>query len=276
MAFVLAGISSLIYGVSDFAGGLATRRAHVLAVVFWANIVGLGIAVFVSVLHHQVVGDSVTIVDLAWGAASGVAGITGLTLYFQGLAKGQMAVVAPVSAVTLALIPVLFGVATGERYPLVAWLGVTLALPALWLTVHKRNEQDRPGKALYGLAAGLTFSLFLIGIAQTSSVAGLWPLVTMRMGGLLLLGTLLVIRGVRPSLPRPVRPLVFLAGGDILANLAYLLAVRIGPFGLVTVVSSFYPVVIALLARVVEKEKTSSYQLLGLALSVLSFTLITF
>ena len=276
MAFVLAGISSLIYGVSDFAGGLATRRAHVLAVLVWANIVGLGIAVFVSVTHHQVVGDSVTLADLAWGAASGVAGVTGLALYFQGLAKGQMAVVAPVSAVTLALIPVLFGVATGERYPLVAWLGVTLALPALWLTVRKRNEQDRPGKALYGVAAGLTFSLFMIGIAQTSSDAGLWPLVTMRMSGLLLLGTLLVIRGIRPGLPRAVRPLAFLAGGDILANLTYLLAVRMGPFGLVTVVSSFYPVVIALLARVVEKEKTSSYQLLGLALSVLSLTLITF
>ncbi len=275
MAFVLAGISSLIFGVSDFAGGLATRRAHVLAVTVWANTVGLGIAVFVSVIHHQVVGDSVTLADLAWGAASGVVGVTGLALYFQGLAKGQMAVVAPVSAVTVALIPVLFGVATGERYPLVAWLGVTLALPGLWLTVHKRNEQDRPGKALYGVAAGLTFSLFLIGIAQTSSDAGLWPLVTVRMGGLLLLGTLLVIRGVRPSLPRAVRPLACLAGVDILANLTYLLAVRIGPFGLVTVVSSFYPVVIALLARVVEKEKTSSYQLLGLALSVLSLTLIT-
>ncbi len=275
MAFVLAGISSLIYGVSDFAGGLATRRAHVLAVTVWANIVGLGIAVFVSVIHHQVVGDSVTLTDLAWGAASGVAGVTGLALYFQGLAKGQMAVVAPVSAVTLALIPVLFGVATGERYPLLAWLGVTLALPALWLTVYKRNEQGRPGKALYGVAAGLTFSLFLIGIAQTSSDAGLWPLVTMRIGGLLLLGTLLVIRGVRPGLPRAVRPLALLAGADILANLTYLLAVRIGPFGLVTVVSSFYPIVIALLARVVEKEKTSSYQLLGLTLSVLSLTLIT-
>ena len=280
MAFLLAGLSSLIYGVCDFSGGLATRRAHVLAVTLWANVVGLAIAILVAVIHHQVAGASVTPADLAWGVASGLAGVTGLALYFQGMARGQMAVVAPVSAVTLALIPFLFGVATGERYPVLAWLGVLIAMPALWLTVQRRSSQNRPGKALYGFAAGLAFSLFLVTIAQTSPESGLWPLVAMRVGGLTLLTTLvytrvLFTRGTRPGLPPQARLPTLIAGGDILANLAYLLAVRIGPFGLVTVVSTFYPVVIALLARVVEKERISRYRLLGLALTVLSLVLIT-
>lgn len=280
MAFLLAGLSSLIYGVCDFSGGLATRRAHVLAVTLWANVVGLVIAILVAVIHHQVAGATVSAADLAWGVASGLAGVTGLALYFQGMARGQMAVVAPVSAVTLALVPFLFGVASGERYPAPAWLGVLVAMPALWLTVRRRSSQNRPGKALYGVTAGLAFSLFLVAIAQTSSESGLWPLVAMRVGGLTLLTTLvytrvLFTRGTRPNLTPEARLPTLIAGGDILANLAYLLAVRIGPFGLVTVVSTFYPVVIALLARVVEKESISRHRLLGLALTVLSLVLIT-
>ncbi len=274
MAFFLAGLTSLLYGLCDFAGGLATRRAPVLAVTLWANLVGLGIALFVSVIHHLVLGDSPTLADLAWGLGSGVAGVGALAMYFQGMAKGQMAVVAPVSAVTLAVVPLLFGVLTGERYGVLSWVGVAVALPALWLTVRQRRDDQRPGKAIYGLAAGLVFSLFLIGIAQTSSEAGMWPLVAVRIGGLALLTLLLTVRRTSPTLPREVRPLAFLAGGDILANLTYLLAVRIGPFGLVAVASSFYPVVIAVMARFVEKEKMSPTRILGLTLSMISLVLI--
>lgn len=274
MAFILAGVTSILYGLCDFAGGLASRRAPVLAVTLWANVVGLGIAVFVSLIHHLVFGATVTLADLAWGAGSGVTGVAALAMYFQGMAKGQMAVVAPVSAVTLAVVPLLFGVVTGERYELLSWVGVAVALPALWLTVREKKDQQRPGKGIYGLAAGLTFSLFLIGIAQTSPDAGLWPLVAVRVGGLCLLAALLGVTRVSPSLPAAARPLAFLAGGDILANLTYLLAVRIGPFGLVAVASSFYPVVIALLARIVEKEILSPTRVLGLTLSMVSLVLI--
>ena len=274
MAFILAGVTSILYGLCDFAGGLASRRAPVLAVTLWANFVGLGIAVFVSLIHHLVFGATVTLADLVWGAGSGVTGVAALAMYFHGMAKGQMAVVAPVSAVTLAVVPLLFGVITGDRYGLLSWVGVAVALPALWLTVREKKNQERPGKGIYGLVAGLAFSLFLIGLAQTSPDAGLWPLVAMRIGGLGLLAALLGVTKVSPSLPRAARPLALLAGGDILANLTYLLAVRIGPFGLVAVASSFYPVVIALMARIVEKEVLSPARILGLTLSMVSLVLI--
>ena len=267
-------MTSILYGLCDFAGGLASRRAPVLAVTLWANLVGLGVAVFISLIHHLVFGATVAVADLAWGTASGVTGVAAFTMYFQGMAKGQMAVVAPVSAVTLAVVPLMFGVVTGERYGLLSWVGVAVALPALWLTVREKKDQQRPGKGIYGLAAGLTFSLFLIGIAQTSPDAGLWPLVAVRIGGLGLLAVLLGVTKVSPSLPRAARPLALLAGGDILANLTYLLAVRIGPLGLVAVASSFYPVVIALLARLVEKEVLSPSRVLGLSLSMVSLVLI--
>ena len=275
MAFALAGLTALIYGSCHFAGGTATRRAPVLAVTFWANLIGLGIAALASIVHHQVIGASMTLTDVAWGALTGVAGIVGGVIQFQGLAKGQMAVVAPVSAVTQAVVPFLFAVVTGEQHGAMAWLGVSVAIPALWLTVHRRKDQDRPGKALYGLAAGLALSVWFIAIAQTSPQAGLWPILTLRSTGLLLLGILLLARRELPTLPPNARPLALASGAYTLANVTYLAAVHIGPFGLVTLAASFYPAVTVLLALVVAKEKVSPQRMAGLALSVAALALIT-
>ena len=275
MAFALAGLTALFYGSSHFAGALATRRASVLAVTFWANAVGLVLAVCAAVVHHIVVGDTVTFTDQAWSALCGVAGVVGVAFYLQGLAKGQMAVVAPVSAVTQAIVPFLFSVAVGEHHTVSAWVGVLLAIPALWLTVHRQKEQGRPGRAWYGLAAGLAFSLFFVAITQTSPEAGFWPLVTLRVSGLVLLGIFFLARRAAPAVPSEARPMALLSGGYILANLTYLLATRIGPFGLVTVTASFYPVVTSLLAAVVVKEKIPLQRMAGMALSVVSLALIT-
>ena len=275
MAFALAGLTALLYGSCHFAGGLATRRAPVLAVTFWANVIGLGIAAVASVVHHQVIGASVTPADVAWSVLTGVAGIVGVVLQFQGLATGQMAVVAPVSAVTQAVVPFLFAVVTGEQHAVMAWLGVAVAIPALRLTVHRQRDQDRPGKALYGLAAGLALSVWFIAIAQTSPQAGLWPILTLRGTGLILLGGVLAVRREMPTLPANARSLALASGLYTLANITYLAAVHIGPFGLVTVAASFYPAVTVLLALVVERERMSPQQLAGLALSVTSLALIT-
>ena len=275
MAFALAGLTALLYGSCHFAGGLATRRAPVLAVTFWANVVGLGIASVASAAHHQVFGASVTPADVAWSVLTGVAGVVGVVLQFQGLATGQMAVVAPVSAVTQAVVPFLFAVVTGEQHGMSAWLGVVVAIPALRLTVYRHRDQDRPGKALYGLAAGLALSLWFIAIAQTSPEAGLWPILTLRGTGLILLGALLLVRREAPTLPPNARALALASGLYTLANFSYLGAVHIGPFGLVTVAVSLYPAVTVLLALMVEREGISPQRMAGLALSVVSLALIT-
>lgn len=275
MAFALAGLTALIYGSCHFAGGTATRRAPVLAVTFWANLVGLAIASVASIVHHQVFGASVTLTDVAWGTLTGVAGIVGVALQFQGLAKGQMAVVAPVSAVTQGMVPFLFSVITGEQHGAMAWLGVSVAMPALWLTVHRKKDHDRPGKALYGLGAGLALSLWFIAIAQTSPQAGLWPVLTLRSTGLILLGAVLLARRQPPTLPPNARPLALASGAYTLANVSYLAAVHIGPFGAVTVAVSLYPAVTVLMAMLVDKERISPQRAAGLALSVISLALIT-
>lgn len=274
MAILLAFLTSVFYGVFDFTGAMTTRRVPVFTVAFWANISGLVLAVLIGAGHHLWNGAVFTLSDFAWGAVSGVAGVIGVLFYFEGLAKGRMAVVAPVSAITLSLVPFLFGLLTGERYALLSWIGVALAAPALWLTVATRRVQRGPAKAVLGLAAGLSFSLVFISMAQISPEAGLWPLVTFKIGSLATV--MLWIRVKRVSLKTTGRErlMSFVAGGSVLANLTYLLAVQIGPLGLVAVVSSFYPGVVVLLAYLVFKERISATRLAGLALSLVAVSLI--
>ena len=274
MAILLAALTSVFYGVFDFAGGMATRRASVFAVVFWSNVMGLVLSGFIAFVYHQVFGATVTLSDLAWGALSGVAAVAGVVAYYEGLAKGQMAVVAPVSAVTLALVPFLFGFLTGERYDLLPWIGVVMAAPALWLTVATPTREDRPGKAIYGLAAGLGFSLMFIGLAQVSSEAGMWTLIPFKCASVAVAGVLVKVRGIPLGLPRKNLLLAFAAGGSVLANLTYLLAVRFGPLGLVAVASSLYPAVVAVMAFLVYKEKAPPQRIAGLLLSLVALSLI--
>lgn len=274
MAIFLAVLTAVLYGVFDFAGGMATRRAPVFAVGFWSNVAGLGLSLLIAAIHHRMLGAALTFGDVMWAAVSGVAGVTGVLFYFQGLAKGRMAVVSPVSAVTLSLVPFLFGLITGEQYALLAWIGVALAGPALWLTVATRQRQDRPGKAAYGFAAGATFSIVFIGMAQISPEAGMWPLVIFKCGSLAAVGILVKVRRVPLRMPRREGMLALAAGGTTLANLTYLVAVQIGPLGLVAVASSFYPGVVALLAFLLFRERITPTRMAGLTLSLVSLSLI--
>jgi len=274
MAILLAGLTSIFYGVFDFAGGMATRRAPVFAVAFWSNIVALALSGLVAFLYHLAFGSAVSLSDLAWGAASGVAAVLGVVAYYEGLAKGKMAVVAPVSAITLSLIPFMFGFLTGERYALLPWIGVALAAPAMWLTVATRIREDRPGKAIYGLGAGVGFSLMFIGLAQVSGEAGMWPLISFRCAAVATSGVLVKARGIPLRMARKDLLLSFAAGGAILANLTYVLAVRIGPLGLVAVASSLYPAVVVVMAFLVYREKPAPRRVAGLLLSLGALSLI--
>lgn len=274
MAILLAGLTSIFYGVFDFAGGMATRRVPVFAVAFWSNIMALALSGLVGFVYHVAYGSAASLSDLAWGAASGVAAVAGVVAYYEGLAKGKMAVVAPVSAITLSLIPFMFGLLTGERYALLPWIGVAIAAPAMWLTVATGIREDRPGKAIYGLGAGLGFSLMFIGLAQVSGEAGMWPLIPFRCAAVATSAVLVKARGIPLRMARKDLLLSFVAGGAILANLTYVLAVRIGPLGLVAVASALYPAVVVVMAFLVYREKPAPRRIVGLLLSLGALSLI--
>ncbi|MEO8897262.1 MAG: EamA family transporter [Candidatus Dormibacter sp.] len=279
MAALLALLSAAGYGISDFSGGLASRRAPAIAVVLVSNSLTLLIALFAVALLP---GSAYHLGDLCWGLAAGSVGVVGVILLYRGLAIGPMSVVAPLTAVLSATVPVVVGVLRGERPGALALCGVTLALPAIVLIGRVSDERSGAtvsrGAMVSALAAGICFGGFYVLLAQTGSDGGAWPLVGQRAASvaiLLALTAVAVRRGI-PALPRGrTFGLAVVAGiTDFVANLTYVLATHRGLLALVAVLSSLYAAATLVLARVVLRERLARGQLGGLALAAVAVVLI--
>jgi drug/metabolite transporter (DMT)-like permease len=277
VAVLLALASAAVYGAADFLGGLASRRAPVLAVVALSQLAGL---LALLALLPWLGGDAGT-ADLVWGAAAGLAGAAGLVVFFRTLARGVMSVVAPVTAVTAAAVPVVVGLVGGERVGTWGALGIALALVAV-LLVSAEEGLGRLGRArtagvLPALVAGSAFGLFFVLLDGTSEDAGLTPLVPARVASIVLV---LVVAGVGRQPLRTDRralPLIALSGvGDMTANALFLLATQEGGrLAVVGVLASLYPVSTVLLAQLVLRERLVRAQIGGLVVAAAAVALIT-
>jgi drug/metabolite transporter (DMT)-like permease len=276
MAMLLALASAVVYGMADFAGGLATRRSTAAVVVALSQAAGL---VVVTLLLPWL-GGSPTAADLAWGGAAGVAGGAGLLLFYRALATGVMSVVAPVTAVSAAALPVLGGLALGERLGPAAVVGIVLALVAVVLVAAEGGlgslRTARPAAVVPALAAGAGFGLFFVMLDRTGEDAGLTPLAAARVVSVLLVGglALATVRSLRVS--RRVLPVVLLAGvGDMTANALFLLATQAGgQLAITGVLASLYPVSTVVLAQVLLHERLARAQQAGLAVAAAAVVLI--
>ncbi len=277
MAVLLALGCAVVYGASDFLGGLASRRTSVFGVVAFSQLAGL--VALVALLPW--LGGRVGPADLGWGAAAGGAGAAGLVVFFRKLAGGVMSVVAPVTAVTAAAVPVLVGLAGGDRIDLWAALGILLALAAVVLVSAEGGlsalRTARPASVPPALLAGSMFGLFFVLLDRTSDDTGLTPLVTARLASVALaVGIALVSRqSMRAS--RPALPLVVASGiGDMSANALFLLATQQpGQLAITGVLASLYPVSTVVLAQVVLRERLAAAQMAGLGTAVAAVVLIT-
>jgi uncharacterized membrane protein len=275
-ASALAVLSSIAYGAADFLGGLATKRgSSVFAAVVWSQATGL---VLVLLLLPFFPPASPSAADLAWGAATGLAGGIGIAFLYRGLAVGVMSVVAPVTAVCAVIIPVAFGVALGERPTRVAVAGVALALVSIVLISQSGRVEEgkdaRTGVPI-AIASGIAIGIFLVCLERTGPSAGLWPLVPARIVSVSFIAFAgLVAR--EKLLPRRESWSIIVGGGalDMVANLFYLLAVRQGPLSIVATLTSLYPAGTILLARVVLRERLRLVQQAGVACAVLAIVLI--
>ncbi|MED7930125.1 DMT family transporter [Nonomuraea sp. LP-02] len=275
-AVILATACAVVYGTADFFGGLATRRTQVLAVVVLSQLAGLAlILVLVPVLPGTAGGPA-----LLWGLAAGLSGAAGLALFYRALATGVMSVVAPTTAVTSAALPVLFGLATGERPAFWALVGVALALGSVLLVSQDRSAGGEKGPSA-GLAtallAGAGFGGFFILLAMAPADAGLWPLVGARMSSVtaVTLVALATGRALRPQAGAGALRVIVAAGVlDMVANVLYLLAQRQGLLSLVAVLVSLYPASTLLLARRVLGERLNGIQVTGVACALGAVALI--
>jgi len=267
MAVLLALCSALAYGLTDFLGGILSRRTSAWSVAVVAQVSSTACTVAVAASRG---GDPVP-ADLWWAVLAGVGSGAGTGFLYRGFASGRMSVVAPVSAVGAALVPVLAGVLSGERLSPAVWLGVVAALPAIWLVssspgadgpVERRAQRgagrrDVLGSGLLdGLLAGLGFGLLFAALGQVPSSAGWWPLALSQAVSIpsVVLLALLLGAAWRPR-GRTVR-LALLAGPiSATATGLFLLATQHGFLTVAGVLTSLYPASTVLLAAVVLHEK---------------------
>jgi drug/metabolite transporter (DMT)-like permease len=277
VAVVLALSSAVVYGASDFLGGLASRRATVFGVVALSQLTGL--VALLALLPW--LGGPVTGADLGWGAAAGLVGATGLLVFFRALSRGVMSVIAPITAVTAAAVPVLAGLFGGNRIGPVAGGGILLALIAVVLVSAEGGlgqlRAARPANLSAPLVAGTAFGFFFVLLDRTSADAGLTPLVATRIASFLLviLVTLVGRRSLRVG--RAALPFVLASGvGDMTANALFLLATQQhGQLAITGVLASLYPMSTVVLAQSLLRERLVRAQFAGLAAAIGAVVLIT-
>ncbi len=286
MGAVLVALgAALAYGLSDFIGGVVSRRTSVWPVAFTAC---LGAALGTLVLALVVPGDP-TAADYAWGLLGGIGSGAGTAFLYRGFARGRMGVVAPVSAVGAALLPATVGVLTGERPTALVWLGLVAALPGIWLVAREPAADPEPAADAAdaadplgapsilaaglsdGLLAGLGFGLLFAALGQVPEGAGFWPVMATQLVSLVSVSAAALLLGGHP-LPRQAGHWGGLAAGltATLAVVGFMIARQQGLLSVAAVLTSLYPAATVLLASLVLHERLHRAQSVGLLLCGLS------
>jgi drug/metabolite transporter (DMT)-like permease len=274
---LLALASAILYGAADFIGGLASRRADTMVVVLVSQAAGL---LMIALALPFLAAASPSANDWIWGGVAGLAGGGGVALLYRALAVGRMAVVAPVTAVCAVIVPVAVAILLGERPGLQASSGIVLAVVAIVLVSRQGQSGDassaesRAGLGL-AFASGIVIGLFFLALARTSASAGVWPLIAARIVSVALMA-LLIFSSSRSLMMTPSVRRLSIGGGivDMLANLLYLFASRLGPLTLVVTLTSLYPASTVLLARVVLAEQITAHQWIGVVCALAAILII--
>ena len=267
VAVALGLAASVSWGVADFLGGLKSRQLHVVTVLVLSQVVGMLLVGLLVAARGDGPPDAHFLV---YGALAGLSGLIGLAAFYRGMAVGAMAVVAPISA-TGAAIPVVVGVATGDRPSAIQGAGLLLALGGVVLASRERGTAGARLAAGTGLAlaAAAGFGGFFVGMDAASDGGVLWALLAARAFDVaLLVGVALVLRPGLSLSGRDTRDIAAVGLFDVAANALFALASTEGLVSLVAVLASLYPVVTIILARAVLGERVRTSQGVGVALAL--------
>jgi drug/metabolite transporter (DMT)-like permease len=275
LGVALALAASVSWGVSDFIGGLQTRRFSALSVLLVSQPVGLVLAFGVAL---AIGGEPLSPGAFLLGCAAGATVVVALGAFYQAMALGSISVVSTVAALGV-LVPVAGGVVLGEAPTGIQAAGAAIAVPAVVLVAREPDPEWRAaGRRSIGLAAlaALGFGTFFLLIDRVAEHDPAWTIAAARVGGVTLLGIAALY--ARPKLPdargRVLAALLVIGFFDVLANSLYAVATTHGILPLVSVAGSLYGAVTVLLARVVLRERLAPSQRVGFALAITGVALI--
>ncbi len=273
LALLLSLSAALCYGIGDFVGGTLSKRTSPWAIVVVAQSTG-ALAVLALAL---VMGGAPESADYLWAVGAGVCNGIGTAFLYRGLSSGRMGVVAPISGVGAAALPVLVGVLAGERPGTLVWLGILAALPGIWLVAREPGGSGgAPATGFVdGVLAGVGVGGLFACLGQIPDDAGFLPLALNQVVATLAVIVVATAVGV-PWLPRdPAAALGTISG--LLgagATLSFLLATQTGFLTVAAVITSLYPAVTVVLAAAVLREAVHRGQAFGLIFCLAAVALV--
>ena len=271
-SIALALGASLTWGFADFFGALKGRTLGALRVLVYVQLGGLVVIALIVAIRWEGPAD----LDALFAIPAAISGTLGLYSFYRGMAVGAMSIVAPIAGISAA-VPVVFGIATGDRPSLWQWLGIAAALGGVFLA---SRDPGRGGKMAAGVGLALLAAIGFGGYFPPMHAAGnadyWWASLIFRMTSTSIVLAAVAIR--RPSLavaPMQV-PLLALVGiGDMVGNLLFAAASTSGLVSITSVLASLYPIITVLLARLVLKERVARSQEAGIALTLAGVALIS-
>jgi drug/metabolite transporter (DMT)-like permease len=274
LALAISLASAASWGVSDFLGGLQSRRLSVLAVLAVSQPAGL---LLIAVLILLFGADPVSADKLAIAFLAGAAALGGLGAFYAAMAMGTVSVVAPIASLGV-VVPVVFGVAQGEGPGAIQLAGLIVAIAGVVILSYEEHP-EHGGVArrsiVLAILAGLGFGVFFTGIDVASPDRPGWAILAVRVGGVSAVAVaILISRPPMDGVPRAIPVLAAIGMFDIIANALFAVASTKGILPVVAVGGSMYPAFTIALAHLVLGERLATIQWGGVALALVGVALI--
>ncbi len=239
MSVLLGTLSAFFIGLGDLCVGRVLRAVHVVSLTTAASLGALGS----GAIGLLIVRSEFIAADFAMGVLSGCFMGVGLVFYFKGMQSASVGIVAPISAVQLALWPLGYDVIRGARPSLLAWLGVVIAMVSLVLTTVSPELGNKVAAGVRsGVLAGSFYGIGIVVLSVTDPASGMWPAVAHRSSGVVVFAIAAVFLGL-PSFPSPGQRWFSLLGGILggFGLVAYLYGAQNYSLGVVAVTSAMFP-----------------------------------
>ena len=266
MVAVLALVAAVVVGLGDYLGGRASVRRPAMVVTFVGQLTAAVLAVGAAALLGA---DELHGGDLLLGGVSGVAAALATIGFFHALAHGRMSIVAPVTAATGVMVPVLVDLFSGTDLEPVTWAGTAVVIAAIPMVAMRPGGDGSltlRAELTLSVVAGCGYALYFLLLGHTDQASGQWPVAASFVAGAAAIGLVVAVQraAVRPW------PLGAIGSGvcSVVAGLCIARALQLGPISLATVLGSLYPVVTAGLAVRLDGERLRPLNLVGIALAV--------
>jgi uncharacterized membrane protein len=267
--YALAAV--LAWGTSDFLGGYASRRANAFLLTTIVNCGGLLMMLTLAMITHP---PFLSARSAAWVLAGGISGGASLATFYRALAMGKMGLTAPVAAVLGAAIPTIFSMFS-EGFPgMVPVLGFACAATGLWL-ITRTEDGASPEGIWLAVISGIGFATFYLCVRQAGQGSAVWIASLTRTGGLIITSLIVVLHGkFRDISPAGVRWGVIGGCIDSLGTILFVRASQTGRLDEAVVISSLYPAVTVILARVFLHEHLTRWRFVGLVAALAAVPMI--